>query len=153
MSRDYRSKCKGRNTRRAAAVSTVRAPRLNTVKPVPRNQLVAGAVVWAHLPFRDGTGEKVRPAVVVSAATHEVVLLSTTTSPNRLRYPGRYVEVTDLEAAGIRHASGVALRLTTVPRIDLVDIVGGLSPGDAERVFTSLGDSGGEACGERVQAA
>src|SRR4051812_12725651 len=101
MGRHYSEQRGRRKDRQTVEGHTSRHPRLSIVKPVPRSRLVAGIVVWAHVPYEDGTGEKTRPAVVLSASGHKVVVLPATTSPSRLRYPDLYVEVADLDGAGI----------------------------------------------------
>lgn len=151
MGRGYSGKTAKRNGCRARSEGgRVQPPRLSVVKPVPRSRLTTGAVVWAHVPYRDGTGEKTRPAVVVSTTSHEVVILPVTTSPNRLRHPDWYVEVQDLDRAGILHPSAVALQPVVVDRIDLINITGELSPADAERVLGPSTDDGGQLVDRRV---
>lgn len=143
MSRGYsrtsgkRNGCRGR-----APVFQVRPPRLSIVEPVPRGRLTAGVVVWAHVPYRDGTGEKTRPAVVLSATSHEVMVLAVTTSSKRLSYPWRYVELLDRERAGILRPSAVDLEPISIDRIDVVNITGELSTADAERVLGPFTETG-----------
>jgi hypothetical protein len=96
---------------------------------------VPGVVVWAHVPFEDGSGEKTRPAVVVSASAHDVVVRPVTTTASRHRHSRHYVEIIDLTDAGVLHPCAVANRTIEVPRIDLINITGELSTADAERVF------------------
>ena len=139
MSRAYREH---RTEHKDMRVRQVRTPRLTVVKPVPKNRLTPGAVVWAHVPFEDGKGEKTRPAVVVSASSREVVVLPTTTSAKRHRFPASYVELCDLESAGISRPSGVSSRTVTLDRIELVDIVGYLSDEDFDRVMTTVAGTG-----------
>ena len=139
MGRAYRSRERTHNRReRSAASRTGRAgPRLTVVAPVAMTRLDQGAVVWAHVPYVDGTGEKTRPAVVCSRSGREVVLLPVTITRSRFRHPDRYVEILDLEDAGITRESAVALQAVPVDRIDVLDITGHLSPVDAIRVFGS----------------
>ncbi len=153
MSRGYRGKATKRNGCSARAdVGRVQAPRLSVVKSVPRSRLTAGVVVWAHVPFRDGSGEKARPAVVVATSSHDVVILPVTTSPNRHRHPNQYVELHDLDRAGILHPSAVALTPVTVRRIDLVNITGELSAADAERVLGPFTEAGADLVGRYADA-
>ncbi len=135
MSRGYRDSREEHKGRGGDGRHAVRTPRLSIVKPVPRNRLVPGVVVWAHVPFDDEPGEKTRPAVVVSASAHDVVVHPVTTTPKRHHYPDRYVEIIDLTDAGVIRPCAVATRTVEVPRIDLINITGELSTADAERVF------------------
>jgi len=141
MSRAYRSFEAKRNHPSWKATKLVKQPSLTTVKPIPRNRLNPGVIVWGHIPFNDGTGEKSRPSVVVEASAHEVVLMPCTTSAKRLEHPTKYVEVEDLNTAGMVKPSAVALRLVTIPRIDLISITGELSDADTERLIDALGRS------------
>lgn len=110
---------------------------LTTVKPVPLNRLCPGAVVWAHVGFEDHTGEKARPAVVIEAGSQTVKVLPVTTSANRRFHPTKYVEITDLNGAGVTRPSGVALRPLEIDRIELIALVGELSDEDHEALFAS----------------
>jgi hypothetical protein len=112
-------------------------PNWAKVEPVPRNRLVPGTVVWAHIGFRDGTGEKARPAVVVEVRGREVVLLPGTTSEKRHRLRD-HVEVLDLDEAGLDRPTGVSTIPVVVDRrIDLTSIAGELSEQDHDRVFSN----------------
>jgi hypothetical protein len=112
----------------------VSMPNLATVKRVPRNQLVSGTVVWAHVPYEDGTGEKLRPAVVVERCGRDVTILPATTSASRWRYPNNSVEVRDLAAAGLTKPTGIKMRSVTVDIIEVLSIVGRLGEADRNSV-------------------
>ena len=110
----------------------------SSVKPVPLNRLGAGAVVLARIVFADSTGDKVRPAVVLSVSRHEVQVLPLTTSRNRFRYPLCYVELEQWFEAGLSKPSGVERRPVMLERGDLVGVMGQLVESDWARV---MGDS------------
>jgi len=143
MSRDYRNKSVRHKGHREAE-RKVRPPRLTVVKSIPLRQLVRGTVVWAHIMFQDGTGEKARPAVIVEVVGREITLLPITTSPRRQAFPERYVELGDVEQAGIMRASAVELRTVRIDRIDLVNIIGELSDRDRDRVLGASSDAGSQ---------
>ena len=131
--RQNRSKRKGY----PAPATRPAGPNWAKVEPVPRNRLVPGTVVWAHIGFRDGTGEKARPAVVLEVRSREVVLLPGTTSEKRHRLRD-HVEVLDLDEAGLDRPTGVSTIPVVVDRkIDLTSIAGELSEQDHVRVFTN----------------
>lgn len=109
-----------------------RVPNLTVVRPVPANQLKLGAVVWAHVPYQDCDSYKTRPAVVIAADRHSVVLLPCSTSQRRLRLPERYEELDDLASAGLSRPTGIRLQPAVVDRLDLVDLCGELSGHDIE---------------------
>lgn len=137
MGRAYRSRDRkhNRHEQSAASRSGRTGPRLTVVTPVAMTRLDKGAVVWAHVPYVDGTGEKTRPAVVCSRSHRDVALLPVTTTRTRFRHPDHYVEILDLEDAGITRESAVALQRVSVDRIDILDITGRLSTADSLRVF------------------
>jgi len=127
MSRHYTP----RKNRRNGTVTPSRDRKvvpMSIVRRIPRTQLTPGTVVWAHVPFADGTGEKSRPAVVLSRQGRDVELLPATTSMRRHRYPGQYVEIEDLESAGLNRATGVSLRPVIVDIIEIISITGSLRP-------------------------
>lgn len=101
---------------------------MSVVRRIPRTQLTPGTVVWAHVPFADGTGEKSRPAVVLSRQGRDIELLPATTSMRRHDYPHKYVEIEDLESAGLNRATGVSLRPVVVDIIEIISITGSLRP-------------------------
>jgi hypothetical protein len=92
--------------------------------------LVPGAVVWAHVPFEDGEGEKTRPAVVAQLSGRDVTLYPGTTSGSRIRHGHRYVEVRDLGAAGLNRPTGIKRSFVVVDVIEVIDVVGDLSRAD-----------------------
>lgn len=137
MGRAYRATRAKHNRQGAAAPGPTRGrgARLTVVQTVAMTRLDQGTVVWAHVPFVDGTSEKTRPAVVCERSRRDVTLLPITTSRTRFRRPDHHVELLDLESAGIHRESAVALQPVPVDRIDIIDITGRLSPDDALRVF------------------
>jgi hypothetical protein len=90
--------------------------------------------VWAHVPYEDGQGEKLRPAVVVERCGRDLTILPATTSASRWRYPNSSVEVRDLAAAGLTKPTGIKVRSVTVDIIEVVDIVGRLGEADRNSV-------------------
>lgn len=134
MSRAYeipsRSGKRRRSTRWPQRVPAV--PKLACIKAVPANQLRFGAVVWAHVPFNECDGHKTRPAVVVTADRHHVVVLPGFTGARRLRYPDRHHEITDLEGAGLARPTGLRLEPVRLDRVDLLSICGVLAAEDSE---------------------
>lgn len=107
--------------------------KLNEVRPVAKKRLRQGAVVWARVPFADGTGEKKRPAVVEERVGRTVTLRPITTSNNRHRLNAH--EVIDLTAAGLIRPSGVGLQSRQVDLIDVLSVVGELGHDDEAGVF------------------
>lgn len=106
---------------------------MSIVRPVPLTRLTPGTVVWAHVPFSDGTGEKSRPAVVVATRGRNIELLPATTSPTRRSQAG-FVPLADLGAAGLERDSSVRLDPVTVDRIEIISITGQLACLDAARL-------------------
>ena len=113
---------------------------LSTVRRVPRKRLTPGTVIWAHVPFEETEGEKTRPAVVIDLRGRDVVILPGTTAPARKRLGPRYVEVTDLDAAGLYRPTGIRLSEVVVDLIEIIDIVGTLSDPDASRILEAAID-------------
>ena len=106
---------------------------MSVVRPVPLNQLQPGTVVWAHIPFADGTGEKARPAVVRSTHGREIELLPATTSAARFNAPG-YSQIIDLDTAGLHRRTTVRHRTVTVDRIEIINITGRVAAHDADQL-------------------
>jgi len=127
MSRHYTPLERSRN-RYIGAKRDPKVLHMNTVQRIPRTQLKPGTVVWAHVPYADGTGEKSRPAVVLSRQGRDIELLPATTSNRRHRFPGRYVEIRDLESAGLNRATGVSLQPVVADVIEIISITGSLPP-------------------------
>jgi hypothetical protein len=71
------------------------------------------------------------------AGSRRVTVLPVTTSANRRFHPTKYVEITDLNGAGVTRPSGVALRPLEIDRIELIALVGELSDEDHEALFAS----------------
>ena len=135
-SRDYRQK---RRPRKGSRPETDPPPTPNwaTVDPVPRNRLLPGTVVWAHVDFVDGTGEKARPVVVIDVRGHDVVVLPGTTSARR-HHLADHFEVEDRDSAGLRHPTGFCTRPRVVARIDVTSICGELADDDRRRLLARL---------------
>jgi len=138
-STQYAARHGQRQRRRSDVVSqpASQAPSLSTVKPVALNRLQPGVVVWAHIAFEDGTGEKTRPAVVVRAGSREVVVRAVTSAVSRFRFPHLHIELADLTAAGVTRPCAVKTTEVEVDRIDILHVVGELSDDDRAAVFAS----------------
>lgn len=134
MSRDYDNHPRSGKRRRSIRQPKpqVRPPNLTSVKPVPASQLTFGTVVWAHIPFAECSGHKTRPAVVVAADRHHAALLPGFTGAKRLHYPDRYLELTDLDAAGLLRPTGLRLEAVCLERLEIINISGALDPDDAD---------------------
>jgi hypothetical protein len=104
---------------------------------VPLKRLTPGTVVWAHVPYEHGDGEKLRPAVVVERQGRQVRIRRLSSSASRFRYDF-YVDLEDLPSAGLDRPCGIDLRSTmVVDLIELVDISGALSDADFLRLQVS----------------
>jgi len=112
---------------------------LGTVERVSSSRLTFGTVVWAHVPFADGTGEKTRPVVVLQSSRDDVEVLSITTAQRRLKVQGQYVEIEDLDKAGLHRPCAVRLSPVKVERIEVVSIAGRLGPKDEESLRSVAG--------------
>ena len=103
---------------------------LTQVKPVALGALNPGVVVYAHVPFDQGDGEKSRPAVVVGRRGRDILLKSITSSGRAQNYPGLYDPIRDLEPAGLDRLSWARKSPVTVDRIEIIEIIGHLSEND-----------------------
>jgi hypothetical protein len=108
---------------------------------VPRNRLHPGTVVWVHIPFEDGEGYKIRPAVVLRCCGRDVVLLPCTTSVRRYQRPG-YMEIKHWRAAGLSRPTGVRRASLTVDYLEIVNIAGELADEDAAALLPASGRPG-----------
>ena len=115
-----------------------RKPNLSVVKMVPRNRLMPGTVVWAHVPFDDVEDSKTRPAVVVAVRGRDVELLPVTSSESRYRYPHAYFEIDDPSTVGLDRRCAIRRRPVVVDRIDLLGVVGELDDELADLVLADL---------------
>lgn len=127
-----------RNRRNGPSTGNVGAPRFTSVRPVARTRLTSGAVVWAHVPFCDADEEKTRPAVVVDADRHQVLVLPVSGSFSRFRYPTIHVEITDLEAAGLSRPCGLRLRPVVLDRIEVLTSCGQLGEEDLASMLVAV---------------
>lgn len=134
-SRELRQRC-DEQLRRAERVHRS----MRTVRPVPTRRLQRGAIVWAHVPFADTDGWKLRPGLVTGADRRMVRLHPISSALSRLGRPG-YLEIVDLDAAGLDRPSGVnLLREVELPHIEVILLAGALSAADGIRfeVHTAL---------------
>lgn len=95
-----------------------------------QGDLAPAMVVRARVPFQSGGGAKVRPAVLLHAASDgwcTVLPVSSAMVPNR-RVPS--VDVADLAAAGLTRPSVVLLAEATIGRQDVFGSLGRLAPVD-----------------------
>jgi hypothetical protein len=112
-----------------------RVPRLAVVRPVAKTALTPGTVVWAHVPYEETDGYKLRPAIVSHLSGRDVTLFPATTSGNRHRYSTIYRELVDLGSAGLRRATGVERAGSTIDVIDVVSVAGVLGADDELAIF------------------
>jgi hypothetical protein len=106
---------------------------MRRVQRLPRRRLRRGVVVWAHVPFSDTDGWKLRPALVTGTDGDRLRLHPITSAVSRLGRDG-YLEIVDLDAVGLDRPSRVNLRREEeIPLIEAVSIAGELSPADTVR--------------------
>jgi hypothetical protein len=99
---------------------------------VPWRFLDLGTVVLARVPYDDLDDYKVRPLVVLSADPDMAQGLPSTTSPRRRRRPAQYVEVIDLDSAGLTRPTGVRLTAVRLLLPDVIAVLDGLGPRDLD---------------------
>ena len=96
-------------------------------------------VVLVPFPFRDKSGEKARPAVVVSGSAYnalgDLVVAAVTSHPSR--FPTDY-EFSDWKAAGLMIPSTVRMLLATIAESRVLYHVGRLTPADWTEVRVRL---------------
>ena len=127
-SRELRQRC-DEQLRRAQRVNRS----IRTVRPVPARRLQRGTIVWAHGPFADTDDWKLRPGLVTGADRSTLRLHPISSALSRLGRPG-YLEITDLDAAGLDRPSGMnLLREVELARIEVVHLAGALSAVDGIR--------------------
>lgn len=102
-------------------------------KPIARNQLTPGTVVYAHVPFESGEPHayKTRPCVVASTDQHVVRLLPISSADGRLNTRHRR-DLADWMMAGLSRPSSVLTRYVVLDRAEIVDVIGHLSAADLE---------------------
>jgi hypothetical protein len=122
-------------------------PNLAVVKRVPRTQPVPGTVVWAHVPYEKGHGEKARPAVVVKLSGRDLTILPGTTSERRWELTDKYVEVRDRTATGLTRPTGIRNTSVTVDLIEVMSVVSRLGEVDTRSIL------GHNAIGRRFRSA
>ena len=118
-------------------------PNLAVVRRVARSRLRMGTVVWGRIPYAEGQGHKMAPAVVAEVEGHTVWVHRITTSQRR--HGPRHHEVQDLEAAGLVRASGIDRRRIAVDYLDLDNITGELAADDRAAFFGEPVSDGGVA--------
>jgi hypothetical protein len=133
VSQDERRRDRGeRGALRARVVAELRR-----VRPVARNRLVRGAVIWARVPYVDEPDDsKMRPAVVVGVDGRTVHVLPITSSQkDSVRQSSLYILLRDWAQAGLTRPCLVTRRLVDIDVIDVATVAGELSDEDASRVF------------------
>lgn len=108
---------------------------LNNPRPVPMKALRPGVVVWAEVPFDDGSASKGRPAVVVDMHERTVEVLPITSSPGRRRRPAQHLELIGWAEAGLTRPSAVRRLPSRVALLSVSEILGKLTNRDAEAVL------------------
>lgn len=122
---------------RFAEVGPLKSHRIMEVTTVAYRFLKPGRVVRAEIPFREGGGSKVRPAVVVAVNGHSITVIPLTTSP-KARF-STDIPVVDLRAAGLhRETKARTGCLVVIDRSMAIEELGFLS--DRDRVSILLAD-------------
>lgn len=103
-----------------------------SVDMVALGALQPGTVVRARVPFFDGRGDKVRPAVVVAVEGRTVTLRGITSSSARTRRAHRFDELLEITAAGLQRPSGVSRATVVVDRLEILELLGALHEVDEE---------------------
>lgn len=103
---------------------------LRAIRPPSARAIGPGAVLLARVPYADGPGEKLRPAVVLSVAGDALTAAPLSSAATRSEHGA--VEVAEWEAAGLTRPCGAyAWRPVSLDRRrDLLELVGWLSPRD-----------------------
>jgi hypothetical protein len=112
-----------------------RIRRLNCPQPPAKAALRPGTVVWAEIPFADGSGTKTRPAVVIERARRYVVVRPVTSAPKRARYARTQTELSGWKSAGLSRPSAVQSRLVELDRSAVGDVVGVLAGADRTAII------------------
>lgn len=90
--------------------------------------LQPGRVVWVLLSYADGTGAKVRPAIVIASTLHDVEIAPCTTNVARAATRGG-IQIDDLDRAGLHRPTAVLPHSRrTVERSSVVGVAGSCSP-------------------------
>jgi hypothetical protein len=89
------------------------------------------------VPYAEVDDEKTRPAVVKCVVGRQVIILPGFSAASRFRFPTKYVELRDLDAAGLYRPTGVRRKEVTVDRIEIIDVAGHLSDFDMAAVLPS----------------
>lgn len=100
---------------------------LRGASPVPAAHLRTGQLVRARIPYADGTGEKVRPGVVIGCDGRSVRVVPVTTKRHRSKIA---VEID----AGTGRRSWALPAIVTIDRIDVVSWMGALGDDDHRKV-------------------
>lgn len=125
-------------TRRHPRPEPVRSRSLGTslrdLKPIARNRVTPGLVVYADIVFAEGTGSKARPSVVLCIDGDAVTLVPLTGSPRPHRIPVEF-----WAEAGLNKCSFFEPRTVTVDRrTAITGVVGSLEVADFERLAVGL---------------
>jgi len=136
MQRNYTSSEKSREARNGRRPDS--RPNLARVAPISRRALGTGTVVWAHVPYESGDGEKSRPAIVLEVRGRDVVFAPATTSARAADYPHQYVEIHDPTSAGLDRRTWVKNRVVVLDLIEIVSVSGTLSELDLARVLRKV---------------
>ena len=119
---------------RRPSVGPLTTHRVMVVTKVAHRFLERGAVVRTDIPFAEGTGRKIRPAIVIGVYGRAVELIPCTSSPKACRTTD--VPIADLSAAGL--IKSTKARTGMVKRVDrgaVIEVLGRLSTRDQAKVF------------------
>ncbi len=127
-------RCEGRRrhvgswaTKPSAAATLVQA------RPIARNSLYEGVVVYAPIAFDDGVGSKTRPCVVLNCTQHEVTVLPLTTSKRDLARAG-WIPLVDWVAANLSRPCRAKSIPVVIERRELIVVIGELSDRDRRAI-------------------
>ena len=95
-------------------------------QPVALRFLQPGAVVLARISFSDSDDYKVRPVIIDSLTADGIRAHKCTTSLARLRRRELYVEISDLESAGLTRPTGIQREVLRITADLIVEVRGRL---------------------------
>jgi len=101
-----------------------------------------GDVVLIQFPFSDASGQKERPAVVISTDIYhndwdELLVVALTSIPPKTQRPTDH-QLQDWQVAGLQHPSWTRSHLATVHRKLIIRKLGRLTPRDLQAVEVCL---------------
>lgn len=109
---------------------------MRSIRPLPRAALRPGAIVLARIPFAEGGGAKLRPAVIVHTDGERVTVLGITSS-GRVAHLPTWIRLQDWTEAGLNRPSAACTgRMIPLDRrTEIVSPIGHLSDADREHLL------------------